>query len=118
MDSPRKTYYNFRNNLSLLFKNERPGRLWGRLLIRLTLDQVVVLRTLLTGKFSECWAVIRAHLAFWSRLPSVLRKRRELMKKRKIEGDPPCQLPLSIIWQYYIKGRKTFEELPTNNSFP
>lgn len=60
VESPHKTYLNFRNNLFMLFKNLRRGRLWGILVIRIILDILAMGSMLAKGQFANAWAVARA----------------------------------------------------------
>lgn len=109
--SPQKIFYNFRNNLVLLFKNEESNRLAWLLLWRLILDGVAGMQYLLKGDFKSIWAIIRAHFSFYAAFPLWYRKRQECKKKvtfRNKEGI----YHRSIIIDYFLKKRKKFSELP------
>src|ERR1700744_1491960 len=63
--SPQKLYYNFRNNLILILKNEQKRRLIWLFPFRLLLDGVAGLRLLFTGQFKEMFTIIKAHIHFY-----------------------------------------------------
>jgi len=104
--NPFKTYLNFRNSLWLLTKN-MPARFFYPLLpIRLGLDMLAALSFLLGGKFSDGFAVFRAHWAF-------IMKFRVMRKHAK---DLPAKLPCgiykgSIAFSYFFRRKKTFSQL-------
>lgn len=109
--SPQKLYYNFRNNLLLLLKNEKAGRLLWLLPARLVLDGVAALKYLLSGNFREVGVIFRAHMGFYRMARYTLSQRRNF---RKMHGDVWAKggrYPGAIIWQYFAKGVKTFAQL-------
>lgn len=60
-NSPRKLYFNYRNNLLMLYKN-LPDRIrWSRIFLRMCLDDASALIYLLTGRWSYFTAVWKAH---------------------------------------------------------
>lgn len=60
-NSPRKLYFNYRNNLLMLYKN-LPDRIrWSRIFVRMCLDGASALIYLLTGRWSYFKAVWKAH---------------------------------------------------------
>src|SRR5205814_1271267 len=78
--NPKKTYLNFRNNLSLLYKNY-PGRyLYVILLLRMILDGVAAIKFLFTDSFGHFWAIVRAHFSIYGSLNALKGKRNENMK--------------------------------------
>jgi GT2 family glycosyltransferase len=108
--SPQKLYYNFRNNLILLLKNEKKRRLIWLFPLRILLDIVAGLRLLFTGHPKETATLIKAHFHFYGSLGLWLRRRKEnkkFIKKRNVAGI----YPRSIVWDYFLLGRKKFPEL-------
>lgn len=104
--SARKTYLNFRNNLSLLYKNLPPGCVFWTIAYRILLDWVAALKFLCNGSLKDYWAVIRAHVAFYKRMPSL----------RKIRKEHPNHqvgqvYQRNIVFENFLKGKKTFVEL-------
>ncbi|NCC71603.1 glycosyltransferase family 2 protein, partial [bacterium] len=73
--SSRKTYLNFRNNLSLLFKNLPANKLHCVMLLRLILDFIAALKFLLNGDFKDAIAVTKAYIHFYFILPTNYKKR-------------------------------------------
>ena len=114
MQSPRKVFYNFRNNLYMLWKNYSTASLILRLPIRFILDIIAAWKALLAGKPKEWAAIAKAHLHFIRNLPKLHRKRREIQKVMKVTHEPNTMFNYSIVWQYYLKGIKVFEKLPGN----
>lgn len=107
--NPRKTFYNFRNNLLMLTKNlSWPILLWI-IPIRLLLDGVAGLKFLLDGDAKDTWAVVRAHFSFYklSMQPSSIRKEslQSSMNKTGIYQG-------SILFDFYFKRIKSFSSLP------
>jgi len=57
--SPMKTFYNFRNSLFNIVKNDHGSGWFIRLIIRMILDGVAGLRFLLSGKLSHFIAILK-----------------------------------------------------------
>ncbi len=111
-DSPRKLYYNYRNNLKMIWKNSRSGHLPGRITMRILLDAVAFSRAMLRLQWRECGAILRAHLHFYRSLPGLISVRKSLNRVRTTSSDTPVLRPYSIIWQYFFRGRRTYNSLP------
>lgn len=109
MGSPRKVFYNYRNSLMMLTKNVE-GYLLFKIIYRLILDGAAGLRSLFQGKPAETWAIIRAHFACYRMLPAILSKRKTLRR----QANRSCKhrlYPRLVVFQYFLKGRKTYHEL-------
>ena len=105
-----KTYLNFRNSLYLIVKNERSGQLGLKVVRRLLLDGIAGVRFLFEGKWSHCFAVLRAHFSFYKRLIAVLDKRRRELRY----GSTPNttgRLKRSIVWLFFAKNVKSVSQL-------
>jgi len=76
--SPKKTYLNFRNNLSMLYKNLPAGRLFVIIFLRLILDGIASIKFLTDGGTGDFLAVLRAHMHFYRKLPRLHAKRRKI----------------------------------------
>lgn len=110
MGSPRKVYYNFRNNLFMLWKNYSTFELFFRFPIRLGLDVVAAYKSLLTGNFQDFLAIAKAHLHFFGAIFKIQQKRSLITSKRpKLLAG---KRNFSIIVAYFLKGKKKFSELP------
>ncbi|MEI9918209.1 MAG: glycosyltransferase family 2 protein [Bacteroidota bacterium] len=103
--NPTKTYYNFRNGLAMLIKNQGGGQLLWKLPLRLMLDWIAGLKFLL-GTPAHTWAVARAHWYIFTHLGRILSKRKDLIH---LPFDVPEVYPHVLIWQYFIKGQKTYQ---------
>lgn len=111
MGSPRKVYYNYRNNLKMLWKNCSSGSLVRRFSVRYLLDMVAALRMLFTGHLQDFAAIMRAHLHFWLSLPRLRKQRALLQKERTVAADPPTILPIHLVFEYFGKGKRNYHEL-------
>lgn len=114
--SPNKTYLNFRNTLYTLFKNEERRRVWWVLIARLLLDGLAGMLFLSQSKFSHIWAIIRAHWAFFPRLPYLWKRRKHYQKlvsetAAGATSNTRGRYRGSIVWQYYGLGRRHFAEV-------
>lgn len=110
MDSPRKVYYNYRNNLRMIWKNSSSSTLPWRFIIRYGLDIIAAFRSLISQEWETSKAIARAHFDFWKNFPATHEKRSYLLDHREIEEDPDAILPINIIWEYFGKGKKTFRD--------
>ncbi len=108
--SPQKLYYNFRNNLILLVKNEKASRLLWLFPFRLLLDGVAGIRLMFTGEFKQTFTIIKAHMHFYRDLSLWLNGRRE-NKKLIVKRNEAGIYPRSIVWDYFLLRRKVFTKL-------
>jgi len=104
--SPRKTFLNFRNNLSLIYKNTPEKKLKSVLFTRAVLDFVAAISFIFSGGFSHFWAVIRAYATFYANI-SKERKKRAALKQNNVS----CIYQRSIVSEYYIKKKRYFSML-------
>ena len=113
--SPNKTYLNFRNSYFTILKNEKKRKLLWLIPLRLILDGVAGGMFLLKGQFAHVKAIVRAHWNFFPKVKHILQRRRhfsELVQKISIsEPNVTGVLRKSVIWRYYMAGKKTFKEL-------
>ena len=111
MGSPRKVFYNYRNNLRMLWKNLSSDTLVMRFFVRYKLDIISALRSLLSGNWPEFKAIAQAHIAFWKGFHDTHLKRNRLQEKRSVQSDPETILPVNLIWDYFFKGKRHFDDL-------
>lgn len=104
--SSRKTYLNFRNNFTLLYKNLRPSRIIPVFFLRLLLDGVAALKFLIEGGNKDFIAVIRAHFSFYRNFFSISKKRK-LQPHNKLSAIYNG----SVVFEYYAKKKKHFSQL-------
>ena len=108
--NPRKTFLNFRNNLLMLYKNLPDHELQSVMRVRCFLDYLAAFQFLLKGDLKNCSAVFKARHAFAKMRPDFEKDRRHIQQLRKNERVPE-RMEFSLLWQYYVKGRKTFADL-------
>jgi len=102
--NPKKTFYNFRNSLFTIVKNEAQCVFW-RILARLTLDGIAGIRFIFQGKLRHVWAILKAHFSFYYFLPKFIKKRK-LQKKKATSSRPRA-----IVYSYYIKGITRYSQM-------
>ena len=106
-----KTFLNFRNNLTMIYKNLPENEFRSVMRIRWFLDYLAALQMLfLNRNIGDCKAIFRARKAFKKWLPEFKEDRAEI-QRRRIIGRVVERRPYSILWQYYIRGRHRFSEL-------
>jgi hypothetical protein len=108
--NPRKTYFNFRNGLSLLLKHQRISSLLWKLPLRMLLDWTAAIHFLLTGSGVHGKAVIIAHLSFIRRLGHEMRKRSLTAQKIASFKSKNVYSGL-IVFDYFLLGKKTYKDL-------
>lgn len=108
--SPQKLYYNFRNSLILLLKNEAGSKLFWLFPFRLILDGIAGMQMLLQGKFKETITIVKAHFHFYGSFGKWFRKR-QAAKKLAVVRNTEGIYPKSIVWQYFALRKKTFDKL-------
>jgi GT2 family glycosyltransferase len=109
-DNPRKLYLNFRNNLWLLYKNLPTSQLFPIIFARMILDGVAALKLLAEFNRNGLLSVLKAHYHFYRSIPSLNRKRRQARQSGHLK-DMAGKLNLSIVFQFYVRKRKTFGEI-------
>ncbi len=108
-NSPRKTYLNFRNNLSLLVKNLPKRRVKRIILYRIFLDWIAALKFLVEGCPKDFRMVFKAHWDFYKRLKSLREKRRN--SEHKMVSCIYCK---NIVFECVFRGKKKFSDLRPN----
>ena len=108
--NPKKTFYNFRNNLLLLCKNHAPEYFLLKFILRGSLDGLAGMKFLFSGDVADFFAVIKAHFSFYSMFFKTMKKRKTIQKKIK-HYTTGCVYRGSIVWEYFVKGKRKFSEL-------
>jgi len=108
--SPFKTYLNFRNSLFLLYKNLPDDKRARIMFTRKLLDGLAAVYFLLQGSFKSFRAVWKAHMDYY-KVIDTLREKRKAVKSIEIKSDCTGVLNKSIVYQFYIKGNKTYNSL-------
>jgi GT2 family glycosyltransferase len=113
--NPRKTYLNFHNSLVTILKNEPLTKCLWNIPLRLILDGVAGVKFLFEGNFMNIVMIIKAHWVFFGTISKVWHKRRRytrLIVQHKIaERNDFGVLPTSIVFDHFIKGKTTFQDL-------
>lgn len=101
---PFKTFLNFRNNLTMLYKN-LPHKKRGRIIfVRLFLDGLAGIKFIMEGKFNHCFAIIKAHFAFYKYVLNA-------SKNSATKAFPPTVYDKSILYHYFVKKQKKYSDL-------
>lgn len=109
--NPMKTFLNFRNNLTMLYKNLSDSELKHVMRVRWYLDYLAAFEMLLLGRnWGDFKAVFKARKAFKAWRSEFEEDRRKIQVSR-IEKNIPQVYHMSILWQYYAKGVKFFKDL-------
>ena len=109
--NPMKTFLNFRNNLTMLYKCLPDSELRRVMRMRWWLDYLAALQMLLIGhSLGDFLAVVRGRRAFkrWRREFDADRRQ---VQESRVTPDSGCVWPSSLLWQYYVKGEKHFSDL-------
>ncbi len=109
-NSPSKVYYNFRNNLFMLYKNLPESKLAKIMFIRKIMDGIAALHFLLMFKTKAFLNVFKAHIHFY-RHKKTLRMKRSLIPEKENTYASGLVLDKSLVFNFYIKGKKTFIQL-------
>lgn len=110
--NPRKTFLNFRNNLTMLYKNLPDEDLAYVMRMRWFLDYLAAFETLVLNRnWGDCKAIFQARRAFKAWRHDFDVDRQKIQTARKEHGKISCLYQKSILWQFYAKGKKTFQEL-------
>ena len=108
-DNPHKLFLNFRNNLWLLYQNLPQGKLFPVIFSRMFLDGLAAFKLLTEFNLNGIRSVFVAHVHFYFSLPRLHQKRKTL--KKQMAGRNQEQPVKSIVWQFYFRKRKTYQEI-------
>jgi len=109
--NPKKTFLNFRNNLITLLKNDSSKFIFFKICYRLLLDGIAGLAFLCKGKFADCFAIIKAHFAFYGSVSKTFVKRKLIFSNPDFSSSNRLILNSNVVFQFYLKGKKTFKAL-------
>ena len=109
--NPMKTFLNFRNNLTMLYKCLPEQDLQHVMRWRWFLDYLAAWQTLiLKQNLGDFKAIYKARRAFKSWRKDFDSDREKIQANRVVERVPErCRF--SLLWQYYACGRKRFSDL-------
>ncbi len=103
--NPQKTFLNFRNSLFMLLKNVPGKDFMFLILLRMVLDGIAAIRFITQGKTSHFIAIFKAHISFYRYFSTFVRKRKKLSEAGKYYSI------FSVVWLYFIKKKKHFNQL-------
>lgn len=107
----RKTFLNFRNNLTMIYKNVSDDSLRSVMRVRWALDWLAAFEMLILGRnLDDFIAVYKGRKAFrqWRHEFDADRQR---IQNHRVISDKLILKPYSILWQYYVKRRKFFSTI-------
>ena len=109
--NPMKTYLNFRNNLTMLYKNLPQKDLKSVMRWRWILDYTAAFETLVISRnIGDFKAIYKARKAF-KKWRKDFKCDRELIQKNRVDKSKSDRINISLLWQYYIHNRKTFNDI-------
>ena len=109
--NPMKTYLNFRNNLTMLYKCLPEKDLKPVMRLRWFLDYLAAFQTLLLNRnVGDFKAIFRARRDFKRWRKDFEKDRMQIQQSRVADNDTEFA-PFLLLWRYYAKGRKTFSQL-------
>jgi len=101
-----KTYLNFRNSLFTILKNAPFNEVPFLIMSRLILDGVAGIKFILEGRPKHTFAIIKAHFSFYKYMKKMLDKRGS-----KSTFSNKYYIHKSVVFQFYILGKKHFNDL-------
>ena len=110
----RKTFLNFRNNMILLYKNLPDDQLKDVMRRRFWLDALACLYFFCTLQLGSCLAVWRGLWAFRKMRAGFVEDRKRNMQAAVVHSSE-FLFPKSLLYQYHVKGKKTYRELKVEN---
>jgi GT2 family glycosyltransferase len=108
-ENPFKTYLNFRNNLLLLYKNLPDEQVDKTIRKRMLLDGLSAIMFMVSFKFGDFRAVVKAHGEFRKTKNSYRKQRKEGSVTRR--ADHPEIYQWSVVSDYFLSGKKHFRDL-------
>ncbi len=110
-NSPYKTFLNFRNNLTMLYKNLPEDELRHVMRVRMWLDYLAAVKTLILDRsFAGFKSIFRARREFKKWRHDFDDDRRRIQTS-SVTIDIPERRRYSILWRYYVKCQKTFNSM-------
>ncbi len=110
VENPRKTFLNFRNNLLMIYKNVPNDYLNRVLLARFFFDYLAAFQYLLKGDWKNAKAIFKARCEFRKIRGEYTEKRKSNLAAQSVK-DIPEVLDRSLVFSYYLFGKKKFSDL-------
>ena len=110
--NPQKTFLNFRNNLTMLYKCLPEDELKHVMRWRWFLDYLAAWQTLILNRnYGDFKAIYRARRAFKHWKKDFAADRERIQQSRAV-AEIPERKRYSLLWQYYAKGIRRYSDLP------
>jgi len=109
----RRTYLVHRNNLHMVIRNSPSSVLLWLLPLRMVLDGLTMGYYIILGRFSFAASVVWAYIQMVKILPNVQKSGTEQQRNRVYK----TLQPYSLYFEYFIRKRKRYWELPGNVPF-
>ncbi len=108
-ENPKKTYLNFRNSATMLYKNTYDSSLYWKFSLKMWLDLMAAFKFWKDNSFDHFTAVIKAYSHFFRDLSSKRIKKYEfgVAQKRNLLTI----YPKLIVFQYYLLRRRKYANL-------
>ena len=110
VDSPRKTFLNFRNNLLMIYKNQSEKTLFKTLFVRFFLDLSAAMMFLVKMDWGNFKSVLKAIVEFY-RIKEKYKAKREENLSLQVEQNVVERWNGSIVWEFYARKVKKFSDL-------
>lgn len=110
VESPHKTYLNFRNNLLMVYKNSSEADIKRVMRARFFLDYLAALKFALTGHLKNAKAIYKARQDFFRMKPEYVSVRKENLQKTVVTVIPELSRK-SLIVTFYLKGVRRFSDM-------
>lgn len=112
--NPMKTFLNFRNNLTMLYKNLSDKELHKVMAVRKMLDYIAAFEALiLQGNYNDFKAIFKARHAFQQWKHNFDADRVEIQNSRVVDSVTG-RSDFSILWKYYFCGKKKYSDIYKN----
>jgi GT2 family glycosyltransferase len=110
--NPMKTFLNFRNNLTMLYKNLPDKELKHVMRVRWLLDYIAAFETLIINRnIADFKAIFKARRAF-KKWRLNFKTDRENIQHYYHEGhEVPERTAFSMLWKYYARHERTYDEM-------
>jgi GT2 family glycosyltransferase len=108
--NPMKTFLNFRNNLTMLYKCLPDSELAHVMRVRWFLDYLAAWEMLLLKRnWGDFVAIFKARHAF-ARWKKDFAADRQTIQQGRVAQQIPEQRMFSLLWEYYAKGHKKYSD--------
>lgn len=110
-NNPRKIFLNFRNNLFTLYKNVDSSRFPAIIIQRMAFDFLAAINFIIHGEIKNFYSVFNAHMAFYSQLKNLKKKRKLLIIQNNTAVNHKEIYPKSIVASFWLKRKKKYSDL-------